>query len=224
MRFPPAGPTLVWMLFALASTLVSAAFSVFVLSGYRRRGHRHQLIWGIGLALFAIASAAGLAARTGDATELGYRLFYVFGAILNVGWLAHGTATLLAPRRAADLTLAGLIAFSFVSAFAVFASPVDLTAATDTGRGFQASVVPRLLAGIGSGLGTIVLAGGALWSGWTFLRRGRNGRRALANLIIAIGVLVTAAGGTAAFTGASGIVEVTNLVGVSIMFLGFLLV
>ncbi len=212
------------MLFAIAATLVSTAFSIFVLAGYKRRGHRYQLIWGIGLALFAIASAAGLAARTGGANELGYRIFYLFGAILNVSWLAQGTATLLAPRRVADLSLAGLMAFSFVSAFAVFASPVDLSAAVDTGRGFQASVVPRLLAGLGSGLGTIVLAGGALWSGWTFLRRGRSGRRALANLIIAIGVLVTAAGGTAAFTGTSGIVEITNLVGVSLMFLGFLLV
>ena len=212
------------MFFALASTAVSAVFAAFVFVQYGRRHHRYQLVWGIGLAMFAIASGAGFVARSGGATDLDYRLFYLFGAILNVGWLAQGTATLLAPRRVADRTLGVLIAFSFVAAFVVFASPVDLTAAADTGRGFQAAPLPRILAGLGSGLGTIVLAGGALWSGWTFFRRGRSGRRALANLIIAVGVLITAAGGTAAFTGASGIVEVTNLIGVTLMFVGFLLV
>ena len=43
-------------------------------------------------------------------------------------------------------------------------------------------------------------------------------------MIIAAGVLVAAAGGTAAFTGASGVVEWTNLAGVSLIFVGFLLV
>ena len=212
------------MVFPLLATGVSAIFAAFVLAQYGRRRHRYQLVWGIGLAFFALASAAGFLARSGGATDLEYRLFYLFGAILNVAWLALGTLSLLAPRRIADGALAVVLGFSVVSAFAVFASPVDLTAATDTGRGFQDAVVPRILAGLGSGLGTLVLAGGALWSGWGFLRRGRQGRRALANLVIAAGVLITAAGGTAAFTGASGVVEVTNLVGVSVMFIGFLLV
>ena len=64
----------------------------------------------------------------------------------------------------------------------------------------------------------------ALWSAWRFLRARHEGRRALANVIIAAGVLVAAAGGTAAFTGASGVVEWTNLAGVSLIFVGFLLV
>ena len=42
--------------------------------------------------------------------------------------------------------------------------------------------------------------------------------------MIAAGVLIVAAGGTATFTGASGLVDLTNLVGVSVMFAGFLLV
>ena len=45
----------------------------------------------------------------------------------------------------------------------------------------------------------------------------------MANVVIAAGVFIAAAGGTAAFTGASGILELTNLIGVSVMFVGFLL-
>lgn len=208
---------------ALASTLVSAVFAALVLARYARSRRRFLLMWGTGLALFAIASAAGVLARSGASTELAYRVFYLAGAVLNVAWLALGTVTLLARRRAADVGLALVAAFSVVAAFVVLASPVDLAAALDSGRGFQEAPAARALAALGSGVGTVVLGGGAILSGWGYLRRGQQGRRAIANLTIAAGVLVTAAGGTATFTGASGIVELTNLVGVTIMFIGFLL-
>jgi hypothetical protein len=117
-----------------------------------------------------------------------------------------------------------VLALSLIAAFAVFTSPVDLTAAVDTGKGFGESPLPRILALIGSGIGSVVLVAGALWSAWVFLRRRHEGRRALGNVIIAIGVFVAAAGGTAAFTGASGVVEWTNFAGVTLIFIGFLLV
>ncbi|MDQ2951713.1 MAG: hypothetical protein M3R54_05570, partial [Chloroflexota bacterium] len=94
----------------------------------------------------------------------------------------------------------------------------------DTGKGFPDGSLPRILAAIGSGVGSLVLIGGALWSAFVFLRRRHNGRRALSNIVIAVGVLIVAAGGTVAFTGTSGILEATNLIGVSVMFVGFLLV
>jgi drug/metabolite transporter (DMT)-like permease len=105
----------------------------------------------------------------------------------------------------------------------VSVTPVDLRVALATGRGFPDGSLPRYLAAIGSGIGSVVLIGGALWSAWVFLRRRHNGRRALSNVIIALGVLIVAYGGTATFTGASDILESANLVGVSVMFLGFLL-
>ena len=173
--------------------------------------------------MFAAAALAGALARMGGATDTEYRVFYLFGAILNVAWLALGTLFLLAPRFARWAWWA-VLALSVVAAAAVFASPVDLSAAVDTGKGFVESPIPRILAGIGSGIGSVILVGGALWSAWVFLRRRHQGRRALGNVIIAIGVLIAAAGGTAAFTGASGVVEWTNFVGVTAIFLGFLLV
>lgn len=209
-------------IFALLSAVVSAVFSAFVFSRYLVRRRRYQLVWTIGLAMFATAAFAGFLARSGGATDAEYRLFYLFGAILNVAWLALGTVTLLAPRRVGDVGVAATALFSIVGAVAVVASPVDLTAAVDSGRGFQG--LPRVLAAVGSGVGSLILIGGALWSGLTFARRRSQGRRALANVIIAIGVLIAAVGGTATFTGGTGIVEVTNLVGITVIFIGFLLV
>lgn len=209
---------------AILATAVSAAFAVAVGLQYRRKRQPHQLAWSIGLAMFALASAAGVAARSGTPSEDAYRLFYLFGAILNVAWLALGTLYVTVRRPIADAALVFVSLFSGVSALVVFSSPVDLSAALDTGRGFHDAPAPRILAGIGSGLGSLILFGGALRSAWVFLRRRRNGRRAIANIVIAVGVLIVAAGGTATFTGASGLVDITNLVGVSVMFVGFLLV
>jgi hypothetical protein len=208
---------------AVLSVVVSTLFAAVMAWRWVRRRRPYQLAWTIGLAMFAVAALAGVLARSGGTTESDYRVFYLFGAILNVAWLALGTLYLLAPRIA-RWGLGLVLILSAAAIAAVLGSPVDVSAAADTGKGFDASPLPRALAGIGSGIGSVILIGGALWSAWVFLRRRHEGRRAIANVVIAGGVLVAAAGGTAAFTGASGVVEWTNFVGVSLIFIGFLLV
>ncbi len=206
----------------LVTALVSGAFAVAVALQYLRKRRPPQLAWAIGLLLFTVAAFMGFLARSGGATDVEYRLFYLFGAITNVAWLALGTVYIVAPRFGRP-ALGVVLALSAVAVYAVFAAPVDIAVAVDTGKGYPDGSLPRILAAIGSGVGSLVLIGGALWSAWVFFRRRNQGRRALANAIIAVGVFIVAAGGTVAFTGASGILELTNLLGVSVMFVGFLL-
>lgn len=207
----------------LVTSVVSATFGLVVTARYARSRRAPLLFWAIGLAMFSTAALAGALTRAAvGSAETNYRIFYLFGAIANVAWLALGTAALLAPPYA-RWALAVVGALTLFAAWATFTTPVDLAVALDTGRGYPDGSAPRILAGIGSGLGSVVLIGGALWSAWVFLRRRQNGRRALSNVVIAAGVLVAAAGGTATFTGASGVIELTNLVAVSLMFAGFLL-
>jgi len=202
--------------------VVSGAFAVAVAMRYARSRRAALLAWAIGLAMFAVAALAGGLARSGSPIDADYQVFYLFGGILNVAWLALGTVLLVrAQYSRIALVLVGLL--TVVAAYAVFTTPVNLQVALDSGRGFPDGSLPRILAAIGSGVGSIVLIGGALWSAWVFLRQRRNGRRALSNVVIAVGVLIAAAGGTVTFTGASGILELTNLVGVSVMFAGFVL-
>src|SRR2546428_13997508 len=108
-----------------------------------------------------MTAPAGVRAGSGGATEAESRLFYLCGATLTVAWLALGRTYLLAPR-AARRALWGLLAFTALASVAVFASPVDLSAAADTGKGFDRAPLPRILAGLGSGLGSLVLVAGAL--------------------------------------------------------------
>ena len=206
------------------TALVALAFAIVVVRQYLGHHKTYQLMWAAGFTMFAVAAFAGYLARSGPTTETEYRTFYLFGAILNVAWLSLGTLYLLARRSWADAALVAVAILSVLAAYGVVSVPVDLTAAADSGRGFPNGSLARVLAGVGSGLGSIVLIGGALWSAWIFFQRRRNGRRAIANIIIGVGVLIVAAGGTATFTGASGVLEVANLVGLSVMFAGFLLI
>lgn len=206
----------------LLTAVVSGVFAVAVFLRYQRSRRPALLAWAIGLTLFTIAALAGALAQNAEPTETEYRIFYLFGAIANVAWLGLGTVYTTAPR-AGRAALALVVLLTVIAAFAVFAIPVDLRVALDSGRGFPDGSLPRILAAVGSGVGSLVLIGGALWSAWVFATKRRNGRRALSNIVIAIGVLIVAAGGTATFTGASGVLELANLVGVTVMFAGFLL-
>jgi hypothetical protein len=206
------------------TAIVAAAFALVVLRQYSGHRKTYQLMWAIGFAMFAVAAFAGYLARSGGTTEIDYRLFYLLGAVLNVAWLGLGTIYLLARRSWANAALGLVVILSLVAVYAVWVTPVNVALAADSGRGFPDGSSPRILAGVGSGLGSLVLIGGALWSAWIFVRKRHNGRRAIANVIIAVGVLIVAAGGTATFTGASGVLELANLVGLAVMFVGFLLI
>jgi MFS family permease len=204
------------------TAVVSAMFTIAVAMRYARSKRTALLAWSVGLGMFTIAALAGALAQTSGASETEYRVFYLFGGILNVAWLALGTVLLVAPRFGMPALVVVLL-LSLISAYAAFTTPVNLRIALDTGKGFPDGSLPRILAAFGSGVGSLVLIGGALWSAWAFLRRRRNGRRALSNIIIAVGVIIIALGGTVTFTGATGVLEYTNMIGVSVMFAGFLL-
>ncbi len=207
----------------LVTAIVGLVFAALVFSGWLRRRSPYRLAWSIGLVLFAIAAFAGYLHRSGGGADAEYRVFYLFGAILNVSWLALGTIYLLAPRRVASAALVVVLALSAIGLYAVASSPVDARAVADTGRGFDSSPLPRILAAVGSGGGAIVLFAGAAWSAFRFWRTRANPRRALANVLIAAAVVIFTVGGAAAFTGTAGVLELANLGGLVILLGGFLL-
>lgn len=214
----------------LSVTIVGAVFSAVLLNRYMNGKRRpHDLVWGIAFLMFAIAAGSQVYADAmGAWTPLSARLFYLFGAILNVGFLGIGTVYLLFSRRTANISLYIMLAFSMLAAIVVFTTPVDTTALQgDTG--FQALVkissAPRILAAISNITGTILLVGGAFWSGIVFLRKRIMKNRMIGVFMIAGGALIAASAGTLL-----GVTGLTNyeyhslgiLVGVIVMFLGYL--
>ena len=155
-----------------------------------------------------------------------FRIFYLLGAIVNVPWLALGTVYLLWGRRIGNPVRAGLVFFSGLATGVMLSTPIHGTIPTDTlpiGKRAPRRAAARAR-GIGSGVGAVVLIGGALWSAWRFsrLRTPGSGRLALGNVLIALGTLVLSSGGLIQGTvGHDEAFAISLATGISVVYAGF---
>jgi hypothetical protein len=226
-----------WLLPAVAA-VASAAFAVAVLRQYAGRRRPHQLAWGVALTMFAVASLALLVGVTAGWTPLWFKVYYLFGAVLNVPWLALGTVELLAgrggpgnprevPRRIGATSrayAAGLAVFTVLSMVLVVLArvdPVDLAGRLlPEGKEFLPPAV-RALAVLGNTVGTVIVVVGAVSSGLAMRSRRDLRPRFEGNLLIALGVLLAAGGGVFAFLASSDKLALGLALGASVMYLGF---
>ena len=226
-----------WLLPAVAA-VASAAFAAAVLRQYAARRRPHQLAWGIALSMFAVASLALTAGVAAGWSSLSFKVYYLFGAVLNVPWLALGTVELLAgrggpgdrgvvPRWIGTLRrgyLAGLAAFTLLSVVLVAVArvtPADLAGRLlPEGKEFL-PVAVRVLAVLGNVVGTVIVVGGAVASGLALRSRRDLRPRFEGNLLIALGVLLAASGGVFAFLASSDKLALGLALGASVMYLGF---
>ena len=221
----------VMTMFPLTATVIAGAFAGVLLSRYVASRHRpHELMWGIAFLLFALGSGCQVFADVGGGwNPLVARIFYLSGAILNVGYLGVGTLYLLASRRVANIGLVVMLALTVVGTLVVFTGPVDASQLGNTDSGWKAVATltpwPRVLAIFINTAGTILVAGGALLSAYGLWRKRAMRNRMVGVLVLGVGVLVTALGGT--ITGLSGLnsgsfVYVKTAIGAVIMFVGYL--
>jgi hypothetical protein len=212
-----------WLLPGVAAA-ASAAFAVAVLRQYAARRRPYQLAWGIALSMFTVASLALTAGVVAGWSPVSFKLYYLFGAVLNVPWLALGTVELLAGQTARWAYLAALTAFTLVSV--VLVALARVTAADLAGRLLPEGkeflpVAVRALAVVGNTVGTLVVVGGAVASGLAMRSRRDLRPRFEGTLLIALGVLLAASGGVLAFLASSDKLALGLAVGASVMFLGF---
>ena len=163
-------------------------------------------------------------------------MFYTAGAVLNVPWLALGTVYLLAGERIGNRVRTWLVFLSGLTVGVVGFVPTRADVVPDefpTGKEVF-GVAPRVLAAVGSGVAAVVIIAGAVWSAWR-VWRGRTPslgaqrtvtaprRLVLGNLLIAAGTLVLSGSGTlAGRLGEDRAFAVTLLVGIVVLFAGFL--
>jgi len=212
-----------WLLPGVAAA-ASAAFAVAVLRQYAARRRPYQLAWGIALSMFTVASLALTAGVVAGWSPVSFKLYYLFGAVLNVPWLALGTVELLAGPAARRAYLAALAAFTLVSV--VLVALARVTAADLAGRLLPEGkeflpVAVRVLAVVGNTVGTLVVVGGAVASGLAMRSRRDLRPRFEGTLLIALGVLLAASGGVLAFLASSDKLALGLAVGASVMYLGF---
>jgi hypothetical protein len=213
---------------AFCATAVATLFAQATLVRYTRNRRPHELAWTIALAMFALAAVA-LALGTTTGWDNGtFRVFYLFGAILNVPWLALGTVYLLAGVTVGRRVQWGLVLITGLAAGVVLTAPMDPVAgslAIPVGKEFF-GVFPRVMAAVGSGDAAVVIIGGAVWSAARFVRRRDEpgmARLAAANGRIALGTIVLSSGGLAqGIVGHDEAFTISLALGISVIYAGFL--
>jgi hypothetical protein len=213
---------------AFVATAVATLFAQATLVRFTRDHRPQDRAWTISLAMFALASAAlatGVSTGWDDAT---FRIFYLLGAVVTVPWLALGTVYLLLGADRARRIEWGLVFFTGLAAGVVLAAPLEapvggtaIPVGSDVFGAF-----PRVLAAVGSGVGAVVILGGAVWSAVRFARARTvpgNGRRAAANVLIALGTLVLSSGGLLQGVAGKDEAFVISLAsGITVIYAGFL--
>ena len=188
------------LVFAAAAAGVSTAATLDLARDLRLRPRPHLSAYTAGMAMFTLAVWALFSGLAGGWNGFNYRVFFLFGGVLNIPFLALGSVFLAIGRRTGHIMVVGLFGFSAMAITLVSVTPF---AQTLPDAGIPAEIFPsiaeagfgpRLLAAIAGGLGTLVLVATALWGAMRF--RKSDPRRAKANLVITAGVLAAAVGGT----------------------------
>jgi hypothetical protein len=215
-------------LFPSIAAIVALAFAASLARQYASRRRPYQLCWSLALLMYAVAAAAlavGAGAAGGWSTGA-YRAFWLFGAVLNVPFLAMGEIYLLVRKRFVVDAL--LLVLVFATAFAlnrIRTATIATTAlATDLPRGTRAWATDPFVLGLArlySYVAYGILLAGTLWSAWRMRSSPEHRDRFLGTLAVAAGASVVAAGSAFAAAGNLPGFSATITAGVAVMFWGF---
>jgi hypothetical protein len=214
--------------FPLAAGIVAGAFALTLGARFVRRPRPAEGAWTVSLAMFAVASVAMFLGvvrgwHTGDV-----RVYWLFGAILNVPFLFLGEVYLLAKRRAVGhALLAALVVITAYSAQRVWSARLDVAALGSVlplGKDvFGDSSTAYRLAQLVAFPAYFLLLAGLLWSAVQMRGRPELRNRTAGAVAIAVGATIVAVGsGVGAGYHIVWLFSVSLAAGVAVMFGGFL--
>jgi hypothetical protein len=207
----------------LISSLIAAACAVVVGRDLIRKPRPDRATWLVAFLLFALAAGAEVIGEASGWTELLVRVYYVSGAVLVVGFLALGQLYLTVPKRIGAVAPGVALLMSAISISAVWGAPIDTARLEDEGWHALERTPGLTILTIGiNSVGTLILLGGLAYSAWKFQKLGTMRNRMLGCLLIAIGTLVVAAGGTLTRLGSDQYLYIAMSIGIGIIFLGYL--
>jgi hypothetical protein len=210
------------------SAIISFIFSFIIFKRYAEKRSPHLLLWGLGMVFYGIGGFCEAYFGAFGWNDLIFRMWYLFGAILVAAWLGQGTVYLLVKRRYANILMVILGTASAYAAIRIFGAELDpslLTTSVHTGSELSghAIVTPgiRTLTPFFNIYGVVTLVGGAVYSAWIFYRKRVLLNRTIGNILIAVGALAPAFGGAFSRFGISGALYIGELIGATLIFLGF---
>lgn len=212
----------------LVATVVALEFTLALVRRWRTSRRPYLRSWALSLAFFTLGCGALWYAEAFGWNDVTFRLYYIGGALLAVPWLAMGEIELLARPAVARVLLAFLVLFSLDAAITLAVIPLVDGAqvsgfAIPEGRDYLPGLARGLVV-VANSVGTLVVVGGTLWSARRSRGAGPAARaRFRGTLVILLGVLVAAAGGSLTFLDQVESQAVTLTVGVAVMYAGFVL-
>jgi hypothetical protein len=216
-----------WVLPLLAA-LIALAFAGSLMRQWLDRRRPYQAIWAVALLMYAVACFEVFLGGLGGWTSGEFRVYWLFGAVLNVPFLALGELELLVKHK--GVRAAMYVITVFVTAYAIArvrtagihtqALAEDLPSGKEVfGDGSPAHRLPQLV----SIPAYVVLVGGAVWSAARMRGRAELRDRFFGTLLIVLGATVIAGFGSAfAALGYLAAFTISLLAGIAIMFWGFL--
>jgi hypothetical protein len=207
----------------LFTSIISLIFAVTVLDQYFARRKSFQLLWAIGLFIYSAAAFTEFYSNVFGIVGIVYRLWYLMGGIYVAAYMGMGTLYLLMKRKTANRIMLVLGVFSVYALVRCLTAPIDLSGVTQLGVKGIMPVDARILAALFGTFGTVALVGGAAYSAWVFWRKRILPYRVVSNVLIAVGAFFPAFGGSAVtFFNNVQVLFIFELIGVIIMFAGFL--
>ena len=213
------------------STAIMIVFAASVLQRWFVRRSMHFFFWGVGLAMFGAASFAEAYLAIAPFNPFVFFLWYVFGAVLNAGWIGHGTLILLVRKRwVRVVTTAALLVGSLIVLALWVGTPLDPSKAVPgkaVSEWYRYVLPPageatvRYTTPFFNIYGLVTLVGGALWSGYLFWRKRIMPNRVMGNIMIAIGALVIGSASTLTRFGIGEYLYIGELVAATLMYVGF---
>jgi hypothetical protein len=215
----------------ILSTIITFVFAVSVFNRFRIKRGLHLLFWGIGLVLYGIGTLTEVLMMF-TYNELALKLWYLCGAMLTAAWLGQGTINLLVRRRGvASILNIILITISLLAVVMVLLAPVTPAAATyniaQPASAQYKDILTRsggvvLLTILLNIYGTFTLVGGAVYSAYIFWRKRVLFNRMIGNILIAIGAIMPAMGGSFLRMGLPDFLYLSEFLGLILMYIGFL--
>lgn len=211
----------------LVAATVAFAFAGLLARQWVARHRPYQAVWVLALAMYGVASLAVVAGAANGWSRFEFEVYWAFGAVLNVPFLAAGEVLLLFRQRwVLWVSLLSLVFLTAATLSVLGGAAYDAAALTEAlpsgkhvyGAGTSAHRLPQLI----SIPSYLLLVAGTLWSAWTMRGHAELKDRFVGTLLIALGATVTAIGGSAfAALGKMALFSLTLLGGISLMFWGF---
>jgi len=214
-------------IFPLAAAGIALVFAVLLGKQFVSRRRPFQLLWAVALVMYAAAAMAVFLGVLDGWSVAEYRVYWLFGAVLNVPFLAAGEAHLLVRSRVVlrivDVVLAVATVVAIALVFAADISQGALAGHLPAGKTVWAEQPSmRILASAYSGVAYLYLVAGTIWSAMKMRKQPGMRDRFLGTLGIAIGATIVAAGAAFAVKGLAQGFSLTLSVGIAVMFWGFL--